>query len=239
MRASGKFWRVVAIGCLAAVVSGAAQVSFATQAESKEESAAGDRAASRVPAGVRLSERAKHVLAQTPPAAEQSAGPKGRINRVYLTWKDDSGRGGVLNGIDGCISAGPGIDVLWRRNQLFLMKKKGQLSLVCEADGPNDRFSNYYGGGTSVCFDGRYVWAAVTRREASPLLVVLDPQSGKTWTLDAKDGLPTSVPDPQKKSKEDSCLSIGAVAPARHALPPRSARCRWPSSSSTQKKVHR
>lgn len=215
MRASGKFWRVVAIGCLAAVLGGVAQVSFATQAESKDKSAADDRAASRILAGVRLSGRAKRVWAQTPASAERTAGPKGRINRVDLTWKDDSGRGGVLNGIDGCISAGPGIDVLWRRNQLFLMKKKGHLSLVCEADGPNGRFSNYYGGGTSVCFDGRYVWAAVTRREAAPLLVVLDPQSDKTWTLDAKDGLPTRVPDPQKKSQEDSYLSIGAVAPGK------------------------
>jgi hypothetical protein len=62
---------------------------------------------------------------------------------------------------------------------VFLMKEKGRLRLVWTGAGlPHD-----------ACYDGRYVWVPV-QHGTSPLLVVLDPRTGKKWELAAKEGLP-------------------------------------------------
>ena len=162
-------------------------------------------------------ERQQRLLAKMEGAAKRLAGAKAKIVPVHLAWQG-AGRGGLLEEIDGCLPAGAGIDVVWNRGQLYLMKNKGRLDLVFSADGVNDRFHASDAGGTSVCFDGRYVWAALSRYRQTPLVIVLDPQSGQSWPLGVGEGLPIGD-DPRF---QPSSFVIGPVAPGKVCLAARS-----------------
>src|SRR5439155_16710301 len=65
---------------------------------------------------------------------------------------------------------------------LFLAKEKDKLLRLHHSD---ERFFNFMG----ACYDGKYVWAPVMRPE--PMLLVIDPQTEKVWTLGKVDGLPS------------------------------------------------
>ena len=147
-------------------------------------------------------------------AAKRIAGPKAKIAPVHLAWQGAGGRGGLLEDVEGCLPAGAGIDVVWNRGQLYLMKKKGRLELVFSADSNNDKFRPSDAGGTTVCFDGRFVWAALKRLQKTPQLIVLDPQSGQTWTLGVEEGLPIEN-DPRS---QPSSFVIGPVAPGKACI---------------------
>ena len=99
-------------------------------------------------------ERQKRLLAKMPGSLEHAEGPKAKIVPVHLVWEGASGRGGVLKDFDGCLPAGPEVDVVWNRGQLYLMKKKGRLQLVYSASDVNDHFRFAEAGCTCVCFDG-------------------------------------------------------------------------------------
>lgn len=176
------------------------------------------------PRGGAWQERQQRLLAKMEGAAKRIAGPKAKIVPAHLAWQGAAGRGGLLEDIDGCLPAGPGIDVVWNRGQLYLMKKKGRLDRVFTANDNNDKFRPSDAGGTCVCFDGRYVWAALWRFHKTPLLIVLDPQSGQTWPLGVGEGLPIEN-DPRS---QPSSFVIGPVAPGKaciavHAAPARIA----------------
>lgn len=151
-----------------------------------------------------------------PPSATYVAGAAGRIVPVHLAWSGPGG--GLQNEIAGCLPAGPGADVVWDRDKLFLLKKKGRLELVFTAAGVNDRFSTGEPGNTCVCYDGQYVWAALERHNQTPMLVILDPSNGKTWTVGPEDGLPVDPDSGRPTSSDSPYLLVGAIAPGRALL---------------------
>ena len=163
-------------------------------------------------------ERQKRLLAKMPGSLEHAEGPKAKIVPVHLVWEGASGRGGVLKDFDGCLPAGPEVDVVWNRGQLYLMKKKGRLQLVYSASDVNDHFRFSEAGCTCVCFDGRYVWASLSRHGNLPLVIVLDPESGQTWTLGAEEGLPVEPVDADPRLPRGGHLTIGPVAPGKACL---------------------
>lgn len=116
-------------------------------------------------------------------AIERTPGPAAATAPVTLVWYAPDGRSGLLGDIDGFLPAGPGVDVIWQRGSLLLMKQKGRADLVWSANGINQNFTPTVSGGTTVCFDGRYVWAGLCRHGATPLLVVVDPENGKSWSI--------------------------------------------------------
>ncbi|HVW38083.1 MAG TPA: hypothetical protein VHB99_12285 [Pirellulales bacterium] len=214
-------WVGIVVGCLAIAGIVGAGVNIARQLNPHEVRAAQAPGAPQRKQQERPNpwlERQKQLLAKMPGSIEQIEGPKAKIVPVHLVWEGASGRGGVLKDIDGCLPAGPETDVVWNRGQLYLMKKKGRLQLVYSASDVNDRFRFAEAGCTCVCFDGRYVWASLSRRANLPLVIVLDPESGQTWTLGAEEGLPVEPLDADPKLPRSSHFAIGPVAPGKACL---------------------
>jgi len=101
---------------------------------------------------------------------------------------------GRLRALDGCLPAGPGIDVVWAGNGLYLMKQPGRLTRVWEGE-INWRFNTLVANAprNHVCYDGRFVWAAPsTYGGAAARLLVVDPQTEAVAEFTAQDGLPQS-----------------------------------------------
>jgi hypothetical protein len=63
------------------------------------------------------------------------------------------------------------------------MKEKGKLTSAWRPRDANSRI-------TSVCFDGRFVWAATWNGKTMPDLALIDPRSGKVREFGPADGLP-------------------------------------------------
>lgn len=205
MVADRKSWRSILLGCAAAlgiVWAGATIVRqmFPPTPQDPQIAAA---------------ERTKEILAQLSGPIERVAGPGGKIVPANLVWEDGFGGGGLLEDIDGCLPAGPGVDVVWSGGKLYLMKEKGRLKLLWQADSVHDHFRVPHGGGTSVCFDGRYVWAALVRDRQSPLLVVVDPQTDQTRTLNEEVGVPAAPNAPDTLHFADQYLVVGPVQPGK------------------------
>lgn len=136
----------------------------------------------------RAAQALPHVLPNEAPAAVLANGPAGKALPVRLTWQDVRGdSGGVAEELDGCIAAGPGIDALWHRGDLFLMKQKGLLRRVRTAGRIDSPYGPMHRGSfVSVCYDGKFVWAPLLGF-SQPQIVVLDPQSEQTWQIGAED----------------------------------------------------
>jgi len=111
----------------------------------------------------------------------------------------------------GLLAIGPGVDVLWGRQSLYLMTEKGILRQVWSSRNLNTYFE-------TVRFDGRFVWAAVRRLKEASLLLILDPINGKVYEVTAKDGMPEPTPEQLATGKPFSItlttLGVGRVCMA-------------------------
>ncbi|HEV7225746.1 MAG TPA: hypothetical protein VGN42_23770 [Pirellulales bacterium] len=151
-----------------------------------------------------------------PPFVVRRDGRAGKIQPVQLPWEDARGGGGLLNRIGGCLPAGQGVDVLWSEGGLYLVKRKGLLKRVWGGDPVEGQFRPPSSIGTSVCFDGKYVWAALTRSsEKAPRLIVLDPQSEESWEFGAEHGLPFTPLGPTAQPQESAFFSVGPIGPGK------------------------
>lgn len=131
-----------------------------------------------------------YALPNSAPAAVAAPGPGGKVLPIHLTWQDERGEpGGILDEFDGCIMAGSGVDVFWRQGDLYVMKQKGRLRRVWSAGRDWTPYGWMQVPGTLgyVCYDGKFVWAALSGFDRAPRLVVLDPQSLQTWEIDFED----------------------------------------------------
>jgi hypothetical protein len=73
-------------------------------------------------------------------------------------------------------------------------------------------------GLSTVCFDGKYVWAAMPELGRNPVLLALDPASEKVWELHASDGFPRA---PEKELADKSAAATvmaAALEPGRACL---------------------
>jgi hypothetical protein len=91
--------------------------------------------------------------------------------------------------LSGVLAVGPNLDVLWTETAIFLMQEKGKLRRVWMSTDVTALIR-------TVGFDGRYIWATVTRDRRWPLLVAIDTQTGKAW--DVSDGLPRGTDEQLK-----------------------------------------
>ncbi len=121
---------------------------------------------------------------------------------MALAPDPDTGRPPQLVGLT---AAGPGIDVGWGYNTLYLMTEKGKLKRVWTTDELNVVF-------TDVCYDGRYVWATARRLQKPPLLLVLDPKTAK---VTAVEGLPDPPEAELKKPARFYSVLLTALGPGR------------------------
>ena len=86
------------------------------------------------------------------------------------------------------LPAGKGIDVTWDYRTINLMKRPGELTCVFAEK------ENFPGRGmvdvriADVKFDGHYLW--VTTKRGDPLVVVIEPASGRVYRMGAAHGLP-------------------------------------------------
>jgi len=136
-------------------------------------------------------------------------GPEVAFRPLEFTWDAPDGESGKLKALEGLMPAGPGVDLAWTfQNQVFLMKEEGRLRRVF-----HERNALIGRPG----FDGRYAWVPVNRSNqppAHPMLLVIDPASGRTWTVGAEDGLPfpplDEPPAPYFRS-----LMVAPVAPGK------------------------
>lgn len=142
--------------------------------------------------------------------ARRNAGTLAGIREVKLTWSDASGGSGVANNIDGCLPAGPGVDVVWQRGDIFLMKEPGRMTRVWQGE-LNSHVSMVVCASIRdhICYDGRLVWAAIDRHLAPPVLLAIGPRSAQVWQFSASDGLP----DIKRAADGANNTNFYAVAP--------------------------
>lgn len=115
-----------------------------------------------------------------------------------------------IRDIQGCIPAGGGVDAFWGQGSVFLMKEKGRLRRAWFAGEANASPS-------ALCFDGRYVWAAIQRHAKAPRLIVIDPRGGEVGEIAREDGLP-GVEDQRRDLFVTESLSLAPIAPGRVLL---------------------
>src|SRR5262249_46040241 len=126
-----------------------------------------------------------------PSGPSKGPGPSGlRITPVDLVIEDLKPKSKIPQNtsFQGMISVGPGLDVLWSKSALYVMKEKGKLIQVWRADGPSNGFFD----SAYVMFDGKYVWATFPPIQSKNnfSLVVLEPRTAKVWDLTDSEGLP-------------------------------------------------
>lgn len=170
----------------------------------------------QVPASLANHRPSHHAPRKLPDPAKRVEGPNGRIAAVNLAWQSPTGSG-LVDRIKGILPVGRDTDVVWTDNQLFLLKKKGHLEPAWLAN-VNESFLTPESGGTPVCYDGQYVWASLVRHRRAPLLIVLDPQTGKTWAFGPEDGLPVDPANDQPPGSGDSYLVVGPIGPGKACL---------------------
>jgi len=116
-----------------------------------------------------------------------------RVERDGTVTSDEA-----LGCLIGALPCGPGVDVFWSSDEIFVMKQAGRVRSVLQCPGPH--FQDPEGGPWPLspffvmdhavaCFDGRYVWLPA-RGADEPYLCVVDPVSEKAIRLTTADGLP-------------------------------------------------
>ena len=106
---------------------------------------------------------------------------------IVLEPADDD-RPVLLQGASsGVTPAGPGVDLAWRNEGLYLLKEPGKARRM--------RFGQFNGTIADVRFDGRYGWV-VLNNMVKPVLAIVDPRTERLWGIGAGAGLPaTSGPN--------------------------------------------
>ena len=189
--------------------------------------AASDRPALRAAAarlrrdvGDARAEKALADAARHPVLKELAGGgqpPAFALNRVRFTIQgepppppDGPAPGGPFHKpfVAGVIPAGDGVDFAWHA-EAYVMKRKGVLRPVWSPDGPNDRIAG------RPCFDGRYVWAAVSRHQKPPHLAVVDPASERSWEIGLAEGLPVRPQEELPNPYVDQPLRVAPLGPGR------------------------
>lgn len=114
----------------------------------------------------------------------------------------------------GLIPAGPGTDVLWYGDTLYVMKQPGLVRQVWQGPALNDSFS-IGRGSRYLAFDGRYVWITMWRHRLSPLLLVLDPQSETVRDITAELTLPMATAEELAQGTREHYLGVAPLGPGR------------------------
>jgi hypothetical protein len=142
-------------------------------------------------------------LAKPDPAAHRI-----RMTPIALTMPRPKAGTAPTKRLNGLVAAGPGADVIWAGQSIYLMSERGKLQPVWTSTDENPRF-------ISVRFDGRFVWAAVRRSLEGPLLVVIDPASGKAYEVGGADGLPQPTTEQLADSTLTFPLTMATLGPGR------------------------
>jgi hypothetical protein len=140
--------------------------------------------------------RAGTTPRQEPASPTAAPGRELVFHPLTLAWHNPQGPVQPLTAPDVWLAAEDGVDVICDRGAIYLLKEKGRLERVWASNELNVGFRTYVGQsqGTYVCYDGRYVWAAARRHGKPPLLLVLDPATGRVSHITADDGLPLAAP---------------------------------------------
>ena len=119
-----------------------------------------------------------------------------------------------LTGFVGGIPAGKGVDLFWRaffHARVCLLKGGGRWSTVVSKPDAGAMLG-------TPCFDGRYAWVPVLQAMnlayRPPSLIVIDPESGRTWEVTTKDGLPFPVEE-GKVPPGTASLAVAPIAPGQ------------------------
>ena len=107
-----------------------------------------------------------------------------QFRTIIFSFQSQAGSKEAATLLTGMTRAGNDIDVYWGR-AIYLMKRPGVLRQVWRAP--------YTSQIVKVSFDGKYLWASVRAHvfpHKLPRVVVIDPQSEKSWEVTVDDGLP-------------------------------------------------
>lgn len=112
-----------------------------------------------------------------------------KIRPLEIQVQRLSGEVEPLGYFAGALQAGPEVDVFWNSEFIGLMSAPGRVRELWNR-GNKEMLVH------SLAFDGRYIWAGVVSplRKDRPHLLVIDPQSGKTWPITSEAGLPIEDP---------------------------------------------
>lgn len=123
-----------------------------------------------------------------PIQAKQDPDPEVHFTPVNLYWgKLKDGKPWQLHMQD-CLAAKPGLDFLFGNQVIFMMKEKGVLTMAWRTD-------EAYVFPRPYCFDGGLLWFSVNGHRKTPRVLVLDPETLKTWEFTAADGVLLENPD--------------------------------------------
>ena len=107
--------------------------------------------------------------------------------------------------IEGYVAAGD-IDVFWTHKRILVDRGGGKIQTLWT--GVNGQLKPM-----RASYDGRYVWLAGWQDHQPPLLLVIDPASGRVWQLGAADGLPFEPEDTLPRSVPEQAVSAVGLSP--------------------------
>ena len=125
-----------------------------------------------------------------PPAGPQQL----RFHPVEIGPRSEDGNLRPRWSFNGCIPAGPGVDLLWASGpHLYVMRQPGRLKEIWSSE------YNFGPSITDIDYDGRFAWVTTRHLRGKPKLLVVDPQEEKVWEINGSDGLPVvaweTIPD--------------------------------------------
>jgi hypothetical protein len=112
------------------------------------------------------------------------------------------------------LRAGPGVDVLWSGDTLYVMKEPGVVRQVYQGPALNDMFG-HRSAAPCLAFDGRYVWATMYRNRLPPQLLVFDPQAETVHDITADLNLPMATAQETRGNPRDNYLAVAGLGPGR------------------------
>lgn len=114
--------------------------------------------------------------------------------------------------VAGVLAVGKGLDVVWTRDGLYRMKKKGTLRLLWRSPGINDWADGRF---ESVRFDGRHVWASWAQRKKNPTLLIFDPETDKLWDAVEVEGMPQAPVGELVEKFTGASLMVSPLGPGQ------------------------
>ncbi|WP_254508097.1 hypothetical protein [Anatilimnocola floriformis] len=120
--------------------------------------------------------------------------------------------------MEGLFAATPGLDVVWRHNDLYLMRKKGELKRVWTIPGYNQFVfpaAQSPRSRSGICCDGRFVWITAIFRYDYPRILVIDTTNDKIYEITHVDGLPGIKLEEGSNQNSPQQMAITSVAPGR------------------------
>ncbi|MEX1228877.1 MAG: hypothetical protein WEB58_01480 [Planctomycetaceae bacterium] len=143
-------------------------------------------------------------------------GPRLGFEPLKLTRTYANGTIEEVNNVSYWLATDDEFDIICTGNSIYLMREPGVLEHIWGAGWPSGIISQFNGlRKSSICYDGRYIWIALSENRADDRLLVLDPESGERHELTDEQGFPNPVIGEGDIERSAQLLSLAPVGPGK------------------------